>query len=83
MSQFSIFWCLIILLVAAKESFSQATDSEVVHKVMIYKKTGEQELKANLFYLPGSLDQPGKTAMALFHGGGWAGGSPEKFFETC
>jgi len=61
----------------------QARQVEVVHEVKTYKSVGQQELKVDIFYAPEKLKGTVNPAIALFHGGGWAFGSPSEFYSTC
>ncbi len=49
----------------------------------VYKTVGGQELKVDVFRPKGSAPPGGWPAIAFFHGGGWAYGSPEEFHAAC
>lgn len=61
----------------------QAQEIPVHHKKMVYKKIGDLELIADMFYTEKSLLAADNTAIALFHGGGWVFGDPSEFHEAC
>lgn len=61
----------------------QAQQSNVVHEKRTYKHVGGQELTVDIFYTTETKQESGNPAIALFHGGGWAYGSPSEFFTTC
>ncbi len=60
-----------------------AQQSNIVHEKRTYKHVGGQELTADIFYTAETKRESGNPAIALFHGGGWAFGSPSEFFSTC
>lgn len=60
-----------------------AQETSVLHKKKMYKKIGDLELFADMFYTEKSLLAADNTAIALFHGGGWVFGDPSEFHEAC
>lgn len=57
----------------------QAQNVKIVEESKIYKKIDGIELKADVFYTEESMKTKNNPAIAFFHGGGWAFGSPEEF----
>ncbi len=55
----------------------------VIHEEKIYKKVMGQELRVHIFYDAGVAPSGKKSAIAYFHGGGWAYGDPSEFFGAC
>ena len=53
------------------------------HDTMVYKVVAHQELSVHTFNLKAKPATDQKTAIAFFHGGGWAFGAPSEFFEAC
>jgi len=68
-------------LIVSSRIFSQ--DIAVTHEVKIYKSVDGNELKADIFYTAETMKNQQNAAMAFFHGGGWAYGSPSEFYTTC
>ena len=62
---------------------SLAQESEVIQDSLIYKVIDGHVLMVDLFYPAGPRDKKPRTAIALFHGGGWAFGSPDEFHGAC
>lgn len=56
---------------------------QISHRQETYKTVGDQSLKVDVFYTASSLEKADNTAIAFFHGGGWAYGKPDEFFTTC
>ncbi len=48
----------------------------------MYKQSTLSNLQ-QIFYAKRSFERNDNTAIVIFHGGGWAYGSPEEFFTTC
>ena len=61
----------------------RAQGQELHQKEIVYKTIDEISLKADLFYLEGNQNLNAHPAIAFFHGGGWASGSPSEFHEAC
>ena len=60
-----------------------AQGQELVRKEIEYKTIDGVSLKADLFYLAGNQSVKRHPAIAFFHGGGWAYGTPSEFHEAC
>jgi acetyl esterase/lipase len=73
----------ILILFVFQAEFSFAQEPIVIEKKLVYKKAGNQELTAYLFYTESSQQKNDNTAIAFFHGGGWVFGNPSEFFEAC
>lgn len=72
---------LILALIVFQTFVCLAQDTTVVMKKFVYKKVGDRELFADVFYTESGKQN--KTAIALFHGGGWVFGDPSEFHEAC
>lgn len=72
---------LILILVLFQTAVCMAQDTTVVMKKVVYKKIGDKDLFADIFYTESGKQN--KTAIALFHGGGWVFGDPAEFHEAC
>ncbi len=58
-------------------------ESEILHEQLVYKTIDGEPLGVDIFY---SAERDGGTArpaIAFFHGGGWAYGSPSEFHAAC
>jgi acetyl esterase/lipase len=49
-------------------------------KVITYKKVGDKELTLHLFYPKGYTAADTRPAFVTIHGGGWRGGTPQRFY---
>jgi acetyl esterase len=78
---FLLSFCLFLL--SGYPGHSQGKQPAVVHVQKVYKTVDTLALTAHVFYSPAALKKKGKTALAFFHGGGWAFGKPEEFFNAC
>jgi acetyl esterase len=74
---------LSLLLLSTANVHSQKAPAAVVHVQKIYKTADTLALTAHVFYTPATLRKKGNTALAFFHGGGWAFGKPDEFFNAC
>lgn len=77
---------LLILLIQSLFTFhlsAQTATEEIIHTEKVYKTIDTLGLTAHVFYRPSVLKKKGNTALAFFHGGGWAFGQPEEFFNAC
>ncbi|MFC1538913.1 alpha/beta hydrolase [Candidatus Latescibacterota bacterium] len=50
---------------------------------IVYKKTGDYELKLYVFFPDGFSPGDKRTGIIWIHGGGWRGGNPQMFFSHC
>jgi acetyl esterase len=62
---------------------SFAQEDLITMEKVIYKKAGNNELYADVFYTETTRKKNDNPAIAFFHGGGWVFGSPEEFHEAC
>jgi len=60
-----------------------AQDNSVIHEKKIYKTIDGMKLEADMFYTAETMDKKLNPAIAFFHGGGWAYGSPSEFHNAC
>lgn len=60
-----------------------AQDTAVIREEKIYKTVDGRQLKTSMFYTAETMKKQLNPAIALFHGGGWAYGSPSEFYSTC
>lgn len=60
-----------------------AQDKPLIHEKRIYKQVMGKELEADVFYANEILERKNNPAIAFFHGGGWAFGSPSEFHNAC
>lgn len=66
-------------------SSATATEAEspIRQTRQVYKTVNGVELSLHVFEPTRHRDQPLRSAIVFFHGGGWAFGSPEEFFGAC
>jgi acetyl esterase len=62
---------------------SHAQDTQVIQEQRIYKQVMGKELAVDVFYSREILKRTDNPAIAFFHGGGWAYGSPSEFHNAC
>ena len=74
---------MILFLLACQLKTTFAQDTLVITKKIIYKTAGNKELNVDVFYTSSSQLKNDNSAIALFHGGGWAFGDPSEFYEAC
>jgi acetyl esterase/lipase len=74
-------YIIIICLLFNVSIFAQ--DKVVIHEVEIYKTIDGKQLKADVFYIAETKQKRLNPAIAFFHGGGWAFGSPSEFYGAC
>ncbi|OFY63631.1 MAG: hypothetical protein A2V64_05910 [Bacteroidetes bacterium RBG_13_43_22] len=79
MKTVSVFF--IIFLLINVNIFAQ--DTVVVQEQIIYKTINGRQLTADMFYTAETKQNLQNPAIAFFHGGGWAYGSPSEFYSTC
>lgn len=72
---------LIILILFNGSIF--ARDTTVIREERIYKTVDGEQLKADVFYTSETQKSLLNPAIAFFHGGGWAYGSPSEFYNAC
>jgi len=60
-----------------------AQDNRIIQERKIYKQVMGQELAVDVFYANETLEGKDNPAIAFFHGGGWAYGSPTEFHNVC
>jgi acetyl esterase len=72
---------LIVFLSVNLRLFAQ--DNEPIKIQKIYKTVNGTELKADMFCTAETQQNRMNPAIAFFHGGGWAYGSPSEFYSTC
>ena len=60
-----------------------AQDQTVIQEEKIYKSIDGIQLKADVFYTAETEQKQLNPAIAFFHGGGWAYGSPSEFHGAC
>jgi acetyl esterase len=60
-----------------------AGDQTVIREAKVYKTIDGKQLIADMFYTAEAMESGQHPAIALFHGGGWAYGSPSEFYTTC
>ena len=72
---------LIIFLLFNGSIFAQ--DTAVIREERIYKTVDGKQLKADVFYTSETQKNLLNPAIAFFHGGGWAYGSPSEFYNAC
>lgn len=75
-----IFLCGIVFCLVPEGS---AQENRVIQQREIYKQVMDRELSADIFYTAETLERNGNPAIAFFHGGGWAYGSPSEFHQAC
>ncbi|HMJ71095.1 MAG TPA: alpha/beta hydrolase [Cyclobacteriaceae bacterium] len=72
------------LILILGSSFVYAQRDSVGYSAKIYKHVDSTDLVVHIFTPPAALNNnKNKTAIAFFHGGGWAFGNPDEFFGAC
>jgi len=61
----------------------EAQEIDILTKELVYKNVNGQDLLVDLFYPEESQGNQQSPAIAFFHGGGWAYGSPDEFHGAC
>lgn len=74
---------LLLIIIGLLPRISLAQELAVHQKKVVYKVIAGQELAVDIFYSKTSQTPDNNTAIAFFHGGGWAFGAPSEFFEAC
>ena len=74
--------CMFFICVLISNScYSQ--EESIIHDNRIYKTIQGKQLTVDIFYTNKTVRSPDNLAIAFFHGGGWAFGSPSEFHEAC
>jgi len=60
-----------------------AQETYCIREQKIYKTVCGTQLMADVFYTDETMKNSHNPAIAFFHGGGWAYGSPSEFHTTC
>jgi acetyl esterase/lipase len=68
---------LAILLIVSATVYSEPTE------VTTYAVTSELDLQMNVFLPDDEREAKGRSAVILYFGGGWRGGTPQQFFPFC
>jgi acetyl esterase len=74
---------LLLLATAAGLASAQAPQPVSGPDVRVYKTIGATKLTAHLFRPEGTNSASLQPAIVLFHGGGWAAGSPEWVYDAA
>jgi acetyl esterase/lipase len=77
-----LIFLILILIIDSSIIFSNDLSDSVVHIENVYKTIDSTELIVDVFYTKSSLKSEKKSAIAFFHGGGWAAGNRSDFYET-
>jgi acetyl esterase len=77
------YYFFIIVIFIAQVSVSIAQDARVMTESITYKSVGNIRLSVDIFYADSSRQKNDNTAIAFFHGGGWAFGDPAEFHKAC
>ena len=76
----AVLWCLLLYQVS---NCVTAAEGEYKTCVMAYKKVGDVELKAYVYFPKTHKASDNRAAVVFFFGGGWKGGTPTQFEEHC
>ena len=76
----AVLWCLLLCQVS---NCVTAAEGEYKTCVMAYKKVGDVELKAYVYFPKTHKASDNRAAVVFFFGGGWKGGTPTQFEEHC
>lgn len=79
----STFTCLVSICSVFLITSSFGQTGPVIHETRIYKAVQRQELSVDMFYTAVTKNKSNNPAIAFFHGGGWAFGTPSEFFGAC
>lgn len=76
---------LCVLTVSALTAESPETNAPAPpdHSSIVYRTVGDLRLKAHVFHPPGGKSDDPRSAIVIFHGGGWDTGIPEWTFPMC
>lgn len=64
-------------------SSCDAQEQSIIHENRIYKSIQGMILTVDIFSTDQTIQNADNPAIAFFHGGGWAFGSPSEFHEAC
>ena len=70
-------------VVALVVFFQAAAQNDVLEETQVYKSIDNIDLTVNIFYSKERQTRENNPAIAFFHGGGWAFGSPQEFHGAC
>ena len=76
----AVLWCLLLCQVS---NCVTAAEGEYKTCVMVYKKVGDVELKAYVYFPKTHKASDNRAAVVFFFGGGWKGVTPTQFEEHC
>jgi acetyl esterase/lipase len=79
----TVLTALACLLLCQISNCASAAEGEYKTCVMIYKKVGDVELKAYVYFPKSHKVSDNRAAIVFFFGGGWNGGTPTQFEEHC
>lgn len=74
---------LLFLFALLFSSLTFGQIDKIIQDQKVYKKNDGSSLYVDMFYCKASADDPTNPAIAFFHGGGWAFGSPSEFHAIC
>ena len=77
----SLIFAFLLITVFSVNAYCQNTGVDSEKKV--YKSINGQELEVDIFYTLKTKQNKNNPAIAFFHGGGWAYGSPSEFYAAC
>ena len=79
----TMFAALSCLLFCQVSNCANAAEGEYKTCVMVYKRVGDVELKAYVYFPKNHKVSDNRAAVVFFFGGGWKGGTPTQFDEHC
>jgi acetyl esterase len=71
------------LLLCQVSNCVNAVEGEYKTCVMVFKRVGDVELKAYVYFPENHKASDNRAAVVFFFGGGWKGGTPTQFEEHC
>ena len=78
---------IIVLIVSLLSTYAVAVAAQeserVPDHVLVYKEVGALELHMSIFLPEGHAVGDQRSAIVLFHGGGWTSGAPSTFYKHC
>jgi acetyl esterase/lipase len=78
-----IYQIVLIMLVLSITQPGYSQGESIVREEKIYKSIQGYDLRVDIFYREGAMQNKANPAIAFFHGGGWALGEPSEFHEAC